>query len=304
MKTLNHEQLALHVSWVTLLWNALLSAAKFFAGAVAHSGAMISDAAHSASDVLSTIVVMTGVHLAAKKPDHEHPYGHDRLECVAALFLAVILLLTGLWIGYDGIYKILRSAAVPLQLPGALALVAAAVSVLVKEIMYRYTRRAAIQIDSGALMADAWHHRSDALSSVGSFIGILGARLGLPFLDPLTSVFICLLILKASMDILKDSINKMIDRACDDDTLDQICTQICLQKGVLGIDRIATRLLGSRIYVEVEIRANGKVPLYLAHQIAHNVHDSVEDRFPKVKHCMVHVNPDGRVQDSFGLPHR
>ena len=137
---------------------------------------------------------------------------------------------------------------------------------------------------------------SDALSSVGSFIGILGARLGLPVLDPLTSILICLLILKASVDILKDSIHKMIDHACDDDTLEQICKQIRLQNGVLGIDRIATRLFGSRIYVEVEIRANGKAPLYLAHQIAHNVHDCVEERFPKVKHCMVHVNPDGRAE--------
>ena len=283
MNQQTHEQIAMRVSRITLVSNVLLSAGKFLAGVISHSGAMISDAVHSASDVLSTVIVMIGVHLAGKEPDHEHPFGHERLECVAALFLAVILLMTGLGIGYAGISKIVCWGASPLCVPGWPA--------LVKEVMYRYTRRAARQIDSGALLADAWHHRSDALSSVGSFAGILGARLGVPVLDPLTSVLISCLILKAAAEIITDSVNKMIDHACDDDTLAQICEQIRSQSGVLGIDRIATRLFGCRIYVEVEIRADAQAPLSCAHRIAHQVHDSVEANFPKVKHCMVHVNP-------------
>ncbi len=174
---------AMRVSAVSIAANVLLSAVKLAAGLLAHSGAMVSDAVHSASDVFSTLVVMAGVKLSAKESDREHPYGHERMECVAAILLSVILLATGLFIGYNGLRKIIGADAAALETPGALALAAALLSIAVKEAMFWYTRHYARQIDSGALMADAWHHRSDALSSVGALLGIGGARLGFPVLD-------------------------------------------------------------------------------------------------------------------------
>ncbi|MGE4549465.1 MAG: cation diffusion facilitator family transporter [Intestinibacillus sp.] len=291
MKSRTNEQLAMHVSRVTILWNAALSAFKFFAGLFAHSGAMLSDAVHSASDVFSTVIVMIGVRLSHKEADHDHQYGHERMECVAALLLAALLLATGLGICYSGVRKIMGAGAA-LVIPGRLALIAAVISIVVKETMYWYTRTAAHAIRSGALMADAWHHRSDALSSVGSFAGILGARLGFPVLDPIAGIAISIFIIKAAVDIFRDSIGKMTDRACDAQTFAGLQREIAGLDGVLGIDDLHTRLFGDRIYVDVEIRADGRAPLYEAHAIAQQVHDRVEQGFPLVKHCMVHVNPE------------
>ena len=290
----SRQDTALHVSRVSIFWNVLLSAGKLAAGIFAHSGAMISDAIHSASDVFSTVIVMVGVRIAARDSDRDHPYGHERFECVAANLLAVVLFLAGLAIGKDGLDKILSSGSAPLAIPGIAALAAAVVSIIVKEILYRYTRRAADRIHSGALLADAWHHRSDALSSVGSFIGILGARLGFPVLDPVASLVICLLIMKAAVDIYVDAINKMTDRACDDDTIRVISETVTGQDGVLAIDALQTRLFGDRIYVDMEISVDGARTLYDAHAVAERVHDAIEDVLPDVKHCNVHVNPGHR----------
>ena len=288
-----HTSIAVHVSLVTIVINVLLSAFKLFAGIFAHSGAMISDAVHSASDVLTTLIVILGVKLAGKAADAEHPFGHERMECVAALVLALILGGTGVGIGIAGIRNITNQEA--LAVPGVLALVAAVVSIVVKEAMYWYTRAAAKKINSGALMADAWHHRSDALSSIGSFAGIFGARLGLPVLDPIASLVICLFILKAAYDIVKDALGKMTDRAAAPELAEEMGAAILGQEGVLGVDRLNTRLFGDRIYVEVEIRADGALPLNTTHATAQSVHDVLEERFPQVKHCMVHVNPEGEA---------
>jgi cation diffusion facilitator family transporter len=253
---------------------------------------MISDAVHSASDVFATLIVILGVWLAKKAADTDHPYGHERLECVAAVALAVILGATGLGIGWSGLQKILWGRDT-LTAPGMLALAAAVLSIVTKEAMYWYTRGTAKRIDSSALLAEAWHHRSDALSSVGSFIGILGARLGLPVLDPIASVVICLFILKVALDILRDAIGKMTDHACPPEEVEQMRGCVLAQPGVLGVDALNTRLFGDRVYVDVEIRANRDLPLWQAHATAQKVHDALEGQFPRVKHCMVHVNPDG-----------
>lgn len=293
MENRSPKQIAMRVSAVTIMFNAVLCAFKMFAGIFAHSGAMVSDAVHSASDVLSTIIVMIGVKVSNKASDKEHPYGHERMECVAAIILAVILGATGLGIGYSGLKKVVMGGYGSIAAPGGLALAAAVVSIVVKEAMYWYTRSAAKRINSGALMADAWHHRSDALSSVGSFAGILGARLGFPILDPVASVIICVFIVKAAFDVFKDAVNKMTDRSCDDTLVDAIKKAIEEQDGVMGVDQIKTRLFGDRIYVDVEIRADGEATLNQAHAVAQRAHDAIENRFPSVKHCMVHVNPDG-----------
>lgn len=286
------QQLAMRVSSVSIVVNIVLSLLKLLAGVIAHSSAMVSDAIHSASDVISTIVVIIGVKMSGKQSDRNHQYGHERLECVSSIILSGLLLATGIGIGISGLENIMAgTSGEALMIPGRLALIAAVVSLIVKEWMFWYTRAAAKKIHSGALMADAWHHRSDALSSIGAFIGILGARLGYPILDPIASVVICLFIAKAAIDIFKDAIDKMVDHSCDDATVNQMHDVIAGISGVKQIDLIRTRLFGSKIYVDIEIAVDGELRLNEAHDIAEKVHLSIENTFPDVKHCMVHVNP-------------
>ncbi|MGN0600747.1 MAG: cation diffusion facilitator family transporter [Oscillospiraceae bacterium] len=288
---INFEKTAVKVSMVSIVGNIVLSVFKLIAGIIANSGAMVSDAVHSASDVFSSIVVIIGVKLSARASDDDHPYGHERLECVAAIVLSVVLLITGLFIGAAAVENITSGNYSELAVPGVLALAAAIVSIVSKEAMFQYTRYYAKKLDSGAVMADAWHHRSDALSSVGALIGIAGARMGLPILDSVASLVICVFIAKAAFDIFKDAVAKMVDRSCDKETEQELRECVLKQEGVLGIDMLSTRVFANKIYADIEIRADGDLTLREGHEIAERVHSSIEQAFPKVKHIMVHVNP-------------
>ena len=216
------QKIANRVSFLTILGNVALSVMKLLAGIIAHSSAMISDAIHSASDVFSTFVVIIGIRLASKKPDKEHPYGHERLECVAAILLSMVLFITGLGIG--------------------------------------------------------------------------GARLGFPVMDSIASLVIFVFIARAAYDIFKNAMDKMVDRACDEETEQQIYACVMENENVMGIDLLQTRIFGNKIYVDVEIQVNGQYTLQEAHDISETVHDDIEHHFPKVKHIMVHVNPAAQNQ--------
>ncbi len=277
------------VSAISIAVNLFLTVFKFLAGWLANSSAMISDAIHSASDVFSTFIVIAGDRIGRKKSDLDHQYGHERMECAAAIVLAVLLIITGINIGING-FKNLTDPK-DLVIPGQLALVAAIVSIATKEWMFWYARGAAKRINSTSLMADAWHHRSDSLSSIGALLGIWGARLGYPYLDPLAAIIIALLIIKASIDIFKDAINKLVDKACDEETSQKMSELIKAQEGVLRVDDIKTRLFGNHIYADIEIAADGNLTLRASHEIAERVHDEVEKNFPDILHCTVHVNP-------------
>ncbi len=287
----NTTKTAVRVSAVSITANTVLAAGKAAAGIFAHSPAMFSDGVHSASDVFSSIIVIIGVKISAKKSDKLHPYGHERFECVAAIILAVVLIVTGFFIGANAITRLSSENPDSFTEPGFAAVIAAIISISVKEAMFWYTRYYAKKIDSGAVMADAWHHRSDALSSVGALIGIVGARHGYPVLEPVASLVICIFILKASFDIFKDAVDKMIDRSCDCETEDAVRSCVLQQNDVEGIDMLKTRVFGNRIYVDIEIAVNGNKNLFEAHEIAEKVHEAVETQFPKIKHIMVHVNP-------------
>lgn len=284
-------QIAMRVSRRSIAANVFLFAIKLAAGIVARSGAMVSDAIHSASDIVSTIIVIIGVKVSEKDSDREHPYGHERMECVAAIILATLLMGTGLLVGWGGILEIISSHRESMQVPGREALFAALLSIAVKEGMFWYTRHYARMLESEALMADAWHHRSDALSSVGAFVGIGFARLGYPVLDPLSSVVICVFIAKAAIEIFLDAVDKMVDHSCDEETERAIRDCVMRHEGVERIDLLRTREFGSRIYIELEISVQGQLPLVKAHAIAEQVHNDVEQAFSKVKHIMIHVNP-------------
>lgn len=285
------KRIVTQVSTVGIAGNVVLSAFKLIAGILGNSGAMVSDAIHSMSDVFATFIAMIGVKMSKKGADAGHPYGHEKLECISSEILAGILFVTGLGIGSVGIEKIVAGNYGELAVPGMLPLIAAVVSIAAKESMFWYTRACAKKINSSAFMADAWHHRSDAFSSIGSLIGIAGARAGLPVLDPIASVVICLFILKVAVDIFRDAIRKLTDSACDEEYTAQVRSFIEQQEGVKGIDLLRTRLFGEKVYIDVELEVDGKQSLEKAHAIAERVHDGLENHFDNIKHVMIHVNP-------------
>lgn len=281
---------AVKVSVITIIINILLSAFKFFAGIISHSSALISDAVHSLSDVLSTFIVIAGARMGGKKSDSGHPYGHERLESIASVILSIMLFATGAGIGINAV-KTIAFHDYTAMINGNIAIAAAAVSIFMKEWMYHYTKKAAREIKSESLMADAWHHRSDAFSSIGSLIGAAGAKLGMPILDPIAGIIICIFIIKVSVNIFIDSANKLIDKACDTETVMKISKAAGEVEGVIRVDLVNTRIFGAKVYVDLEFSADPDIPLRKAHAIAQAVHDKIEAEFDDVKHCMVHVNP-------------
>ena len=277
------------LSAVGIIGNILLSVFKFVAGIVGNSSAMISDAVHSTSDIVATVVAYFGAKLGHMKTDDSHPYGHERIECIFTLFLGLILLGTGLFIGYEAVVKIISGTYG--EEPEMIAIVAAVVSIVTKELMFQYTMHYAKILKSDSFRADAWHHRSDALSSIAALIGIALAMSGFPIMDPIASIIICLFIIKLSVGIMLDSINKTVDRSCDSDTVDCMKDTILMVDGVRSVDLINTRLFGNRIYVDLEISVDCSISVEEGHRIAENVHLTLEREYPDVKHVMVHVNP-------------
>ena len=280
---------ATRVSLVSMITNVILTLLKLAAGLLAHSGAMISDAVHSASDIFSGLIVLLGVKISTKEPDEQHPYGHERYECVAALLLSGILAVVGGAIGIGAVKDIISGKTA--EIPGLLALIAAVVSIAVKESLFWYTRGYAKKYRSTALHAEAWHQRSDALSSIGALIGIAGARMGVPVMEPIASLIIALFILRVAIRIFKEAIDQMVDHSCNEEAEEAFRNTALEQPGVLGVELLRTRMFGNRVYVDLEIAADPNLTLAAAHEIAEDVHDVIEKTFPEVKHIMVHVNP-------------
>ena len=280
---------ATKVSVISMATNVILTVAKFAAGVIAHSGAMISDAVHSASDIFSGLIVLIGVRISSKAPDDKHPYGHERFECVAALLLSGILALVGGTIGVNAVKDIIGGRVQ--EAPGILALVAAVISIVTKETLFWYTRGYAKKYRSTALHAEAWHQRSDALSSIGALIGIAGARMGVPVMEPVASLIIALFILRVAVRIFRNAIDQMVDHSASEETEAAFRETAMEQPGVQGVELLRTRMFGNRVYVDLEIAADPGLSLAAAHEIAERVHDAIEQTYPDVKHIMVHVNP-------------
>ncbi|MCF6460719.1 cation diffusion facilitator family transporter [Clostridium sp. Cult3] len=282
-------RLGVKASWITILANIILSAIKIVAGIIGKSSAMLADGIHTLSDVLTTFVVLMGLKISSKEADEKHPYGHEKYEPVFAKLLSILLGATGLYIGYEGI-KVLRSGDI--QIPGRVALIAAIISIATKEVMYRYTIKVARKIKSLSMEADAWHHRSDALSSVGTFVGILGARLGLKILDPIAAIIVSVFIIKVGIDLYIESVRGLVDEAADDETISKIEELIYSVEDVKGIKNLKTRIFGNKIYVDIDIQVKGDITVTEGHDIAEKVHDLIEENIEDVKHCMVHVEPE------------
>ena len=256
---------------------------------------MVSDAIHTFSDVITTVIAWIGVKVSKRAADGSHPYGHERMEGVSSLILGFVLLATGIGVGKVGVENILSGNYETLAIPSAIALVAAIVSSIGKEAMYWYTRYYAKLINSAAFLADAWHHRSDAFSSIGSLIGIGGAMLGFPVLDSVASGVICIFIVKAAYDISKDALVKMLDTSCGEDYEKQLADHIAAQEDVIGVDMLRSRMFGNKVYIDLEISVDGDKSLREAHEVAERVHKDVERQFSDVKHIMIHVNPAGNA---------
>ncbi|MBO4604224.1 MAG: cation transporter [Clostridiales bacterium] len=287
----NEQSVIRKVTLVGVGGNVLLTAFKMTAGILGKSGAMVSDAVHSLSDVFATLIAYLGTRISKRSPDKEHPYGHERLECVASLILGLVLAATGIGIGRVGILNIISGDYASLEVPRLIALIASVVSIVTKELMFWYTRHYAKKIDSQVFMADAWHHRSDAFSSVGSLIGIGGAMLGYPVLDSVASVVICVFILKVAYDIIKGAISNMIDTSCGEEYEKQVSDYVMSVEGVKSIDLLHTRKFGNKVYIDIEIGVDSNGTFRSAHDISERVHSGVEEKFENVKHVMVHANP-------------
>lgn len=275
-------------SIVTIVINMILTVIKLVAGVLGNSSAMVADGVHTLSDVLSTVVVMVGLKVSSKEPDKGHPYGHERFELVFSKLLSVFLIVTGIFIGVEA-FKTLFSGDI--KTPGRVALFAAIISILAKEFMYRYTMRVAKDIKSVSMEADAWHHRSDALSSIGTFIGILGARLGLKILDPIAGIVVSFMVIKVGAGLYWKSIRGLVDESADEETIKKIRGLTYGVSGVKNINELKTRIFANKIYVDIDIEVDGCIRVYEGHDIAQKVHDEIENKIDNVKHCMVHVEP-------------
>ncbi len=284
----NRYQIGQYTALVGLIVNILLSALKLFAGILARSTAMIADALHSISDILATLVVLFSFRIAGKPEDAEHPYGHEKAEPIAAKILAIFLFVAGLTILWGALRTVFGGTMI---VPGKAALYAAILSILVKEGLYRYVSLAAKRIRSTALKAEAWHHRSDALSSIGTLIGITAARMGFPVADPLAALLVSIMILRIAYTIYKKSIRELMDTAAPVATIEAIRNLILSLEKVKAVDTLKTRLHGSGIYADASILVDHFISVSDGHKIAREAEILVKERFSEVKDILIHIDP-------------
>lgn len=284
--------------------NILLLAFKFAAGILGHSAAMIADAIHSLTDFVTDAIVLVFVRLGSKPTDHDHDYGHGKYETLASAIIGVSLLVVGMMICYSGVTKTYHAmCGEPLQQPGFIALAAAVASVVLKEWAYRFTVRVGRRCHSEAVVANAWHHRSDALSSVGTTVGIGGAIiLGEKWavLDPLTAIVVSFFIMKAAWSVLSKAVDELTDGSLPKETEDEIEKIVSEDKDVSVVHNLCTRRIGNRIAIEMHVRMPGETSLYVAHHHATEIEKRLKQRFGADTHISIHLEPvkvNGHYED-------
>lgn len=284
--------------------NILLLAFKFAAGILGHSAAMIADAIHSLTDFVTDAIVLIFVRLGSKPTDHDHDYGHGKYETLASAIIGVSLLVVGMMICYSGVTKTYHAmCGEPLQQPGFIALAAAVASVVLKEWAYRFTVRVGRRCHSEAVVANAWHHRSDALSSVGTTVGIGGAIiLGEKWavLDPLTAIVVSFFIMKAAWSVLSKAVGELTDGSLPKETEDEIEKIVSEDKEVSVVHNLCTRRIGNRIAIEMHVRMPGETSLYVAHHHATEIEKRLKQRFGADTHISIHLEPvkvNGHYED-------
>jgi len=288
-------RLGTRVTWVGLCANLILTSFKLFAGIWGRSQAMIADAIHSLSDFATDIVVLIGFKVVSKPADMDHTFGHGRVETLVTFIVGVSLIIVAIWIGWTGISTILKmvSGIYPYRIRW-IALIAAMVSIITKEGTYRYTVRMGKQINSQAVIANAWHHRADALSSIATLIGIGGALIlgeRWHILDPIAAIVVCFFIVKVAVGISRGSILDLIDTAISKDKVDKIETIIKGVSGVIGVHDIKTRSIGHDIALDVHVTVNPTLTVAQGHAIATNIENELKNKLGNVGFISVHIEP-------------
>ena len=285
----NRYEEATKVTLISIMWNVILTFIKIFGGIFGKSNAMIADGLHSASDIISSIGVLIGNKIAKTPNDKEHNYGHEKAETLVSFLLSMLLIYVALKISFNGVNSLLHLENI--QVPTLLPLVISVISIGIKEYQYRITIKVAKKINSPSLKADAWHHRSDALSSVAAFIGIGGSLLGFKALDPIATVIVGLFVAKVGFDIFKDAINELMDYSIDEKDESQIISIANSTEGVLNIGELRTRKHGSMAYVDLTICVNKDLTVLEGHEIANKLEISILEELQIVKGITVHVEP-------------
>lgn len=283
------------VTLVGSVVNVLLTVFKFIAGVLGRSAAMTADAAHSLSDLLTDAVVILFVRISAKPEDRGHDYGHGKYETLATTIIGLLLAAVAVGIGFHGVSDIVVwSRGGVLDSPGMLAMWAAVVSVLLKDAVYQYTAVYARKLDSSVMKANAWHHRSDALSSLGTLAGIGGAiALGgrWAVLDPLASLVVAFFILRVACKLLKQGLSELLEASLPDEVEQEILSLVMSHPGVSDPHHLRTRRIGSRYAIELHIRMDGSMPLSEAHDCTREIEAALKQRFGQSTHINLHVEP-------------
>ena len=292
---MNREKQIFRVTLLGSFANLLLVVFKFIAGIVGHSAAMIADAVHSLSDFITDIIVIIFVAISGKPEDSDHSYGHGKYETLATAVIGIILFFVGVGILISGIKAIVGALqGEPLQAPSLLALIAAVISIVVKEALYHYTVKRGKALDSSSVVANAWHHRSDALSSIGTAIGIGGAVfLGEQWriLDPIAAVVVSIFIVKVAVELIKPCIDELVERSLPEEVEQRIHALILQSPQVSSPHHLRTRRIGGYIAIEVHIRMDGQISLSEAHQVASDIERRLKAEFGEKTHIGIHMEP-------------
>lgn len=292
---MNREREIYKVTLVGSVGNAILLTFKFVAGIAGNSSAMIADAVHSLSDFVTDILVLVFVSISAKPQDQSHDYGHGKFETIASFLIALALMAAAMGIVVSGTMKFLSWLdGNELKTPGWIALWAALLSIAIKELLYQYTMHRARKLDSQAMVANAWHHRSDALSSIGAAIGIglaiwLGQRWTV--LDPLASIVVGLMLIKVAYELLKTSMGELTECSLPEEMENEIIEIILSFNDVGQLHNLRTRRIGNRIAIEAHVRMDGQLPLYVVHERATTIEQKLKERLGPTTHVSLHMEP-------------
>lgn len=292
---MDRNKLIMQTTWVGFGVNMLLTFAKFAAGILGRSGAMVADAIHSLSDFVTDLVILFFVKLSTKPKDEDHDYGHGKYETLATVFIGLVLFAVAIGIivhSAENIASVVRGETI--ERPDLIAVIAAVISIICKEALYWYTILIARRTDSAALKANAWHHRSDALSSIGTLLGIGGAYfLSEPWrvLDPIAAIVVGVLVIKVAYDIVMPGVNELLERSLPNDQEQEIETIVLNDTRLSDLHNLKTRRIGSGIAIEFHVRVKGEMRVDDAHTITHEISDKLKTRFGENTHVIVNIEP-------------
>ena len=277
------------VTMLSILLNIGLTIMKILAGIFGNSTAIIADGLHSASDIITSIGILIGNKISRKPRDEEHQYGHEKAESLVAFVLAAVLIIVAVEIGYNGVVALFNLNEI--QVPTLLPLIVALISIGVKEYQYQITIRVAKKINSSSLKADAWHHRSDALSSIAAFIGIGGAMLGFKILDPIASIIVAIVVVKVGIDILKSACDELMDSSISKQDISEIKSMIDNNQKIYGVKDFKSRKYGSVAYIDMSIFIDKSKTLEEAHEIADKLEKKIISNLGYIKEINIHTEP-------------